>query len=80
MRSLITGGGGFIGSHLAEKLVKMNHKVIVIDNFSVGRKSNLHKIICSKNKLTEQHYKYFIYQILKGLKYEKIKIKIKIKK
>ena len=36
MRSLITGGGGFIGSHLAEKLVKMNHKVIVIDNFSVG--------------------------------------------
>lgn len=44
MRSLITGGGGFIGSHLAEKLVKMKHKVIVIDNFSVGRKSNLHKI------------------------------------
>ena len=44
MRSLITGGGGFIGSHLAEKLVKMKHKVIDIDNFTIGRKSNLHKI------------------------------------
>ncbi len=44
MISLITGGGGFIGSHLAEKLVSLNHKVIVIDNFSVGRKKNLSKI------------------------------------
>ena len=52
MRFLITGGGGFIGSHLAEKLVKMNHKVIVIDNFSVGRKSNLHKIR-NKNKIVD---------------------------
>ena len=38
MISLITGGGGFIGSHLAEKLLKLNHKVIVIDNFSIGKK------------------------------------------
>ncbi len=44
MISLITGGGGFIGSHLAEKLLKLNHKVIVIDNFSIGRKSNLKNI------------------------------------
>ena len=44
MRSLITGGGGFIGSHLAERLVNLKHEVIVIDNFSVGRKSNLSQI------------------------------------
>ena len=55
MRSLITGGGGFIGSHLAEKLVKMKHKVIVIDNFSVGRKSNLHKIRKRSERPNHQH-------------------------
>ena len=41
MISLITGGAGFIGSHLAEQLVKLKHKVIIIDDFSIGRKKNL---------------------------------------
>ncbi len=45
---LITGGAGFIGSHLTEKLVKLGHKVIVIDNLSVGKFKNL-KLI--KNKI-----------------------------
>ena len=44
MISIITGGGGFIGSHLAEKLIRLNHKVIVIDDFSIGRRKNLSKI------------------------------------
>ena len=44
MKYLVTGGGGFIGSHLTEKLIKLGHQVIVIDNFSVGRKENLKKI------------------------------------
>ena len=44
MISLITGGAGFIGSHLAEKLVKLKHKVIIIDDFSIGRKKNLSSI------------------------------------
>ena len=44
MRSLITGGAGFIGSHLAEKLVNLGHKVIIIDNFFIGKKKNLKKI------------------------------------
>ena len=44
MKSLITGGAGFIGSHLAEKLVDMGHKVIVIDNFFIGKKKNLKKL------------------------------------
>jgi len=48
MKSLVTGGAGFIGSHLVEKLVMLGHKVIVIDNFSVGRKSNLKNV---KNKI-----------------------------
>lgn len=41
--SLVTGGAGFIGSNLVEKLLNKNHKVIVLDNFSTGRKSNLNK-------------------------------------
>ena len=43
MKYLVTGGGGFIGSHLTEKLIKLGHQDIVIDNFSVGRKKNLKK-------------------------------------
>ncbi len=49
MKILVTGGGGFIGSHLCDKLVKDGHSVTVIDNFCVGRKSNLKNI---KNKIT----------------------------
>ena len=41
MRALITGGAGFIGSHLADRLLKRGHSVIVLDNFSSGRMENL---------------------------------------
>ena len=41
MRILVTGGAGFIGSHLCERLVSDGHMVTVIDNFSTGRTSNL---------------------------------------
>lgn len=38
---LITGGAGFIGSHLADRLVNNNINTIVYDNFSTGNKKNL---------------------------------------
>jgi UDP-glucose 4-epimerase len=41
MRVLVTGGAGFIGSHLCERLVKDGHSVTALDNFSTGRASNL---------------------------------------
>jgi UDP-glucose 4-epimerase len=41
MRILVTGGAGFIGSHLCERLVADGHVVTAIDNFSTGRKANL---------------------------------------
>ena len=41
MRILVTGGAGFIGSHLCERLVAEGHKVAVIDDFSTGRVANL---------------------------------------
>ena len=44
MRYLITGGAGFIGSHLAEALLHTGHEVLVLDNFSTGRQQNIAKI------------------------------------
>ncbi len=41
MKGLITGGAGFIGSHLAERLLKDGHKVAVIDNLSTGSMVNI---------------------------------------
>lgn len=41
MKILVTGGAGFIGSHLVDRLMEENHKVIVIDNLSTGKRENL---------------------------------------
>jgi UDP-glucose 4-epimerase len=41
MRVLVTGGAGFIGSHLAERLLKDGNEVAVIDNLSTGSLKNL---------------------------------------
>lgn len=41
MRALITGGAGFIGSHLAEHLLALGHDVVILDDFSTGSTANL---------------------------------------
>ena len=41
MKFLITGGSGFVGSHLTEKLLELDHEVVVIDNISTGSVENL---------------------------------------
>lgn len=41
MRILVTGGAGFIGSHLCEKLLGQGHEVICLDNFFTGRRENV---------------------------------------
>ncbi|MDC1296605.1 SDR family oxidoreductase [Alphaproteobacteria bacterium] len=46
---LITGGAGFIGSHLSEKLVSNGYDVTILDNFATGKLSNLNNIINKSN-------------------------------
>ena len=41
MKAVVTGGAGFIGSHLTERLLKDGHEVTVLDNLATGRESNL---------------------------------------
>ena len=40
-RNLVTGGAGFIGSHLIDKLLERGEEVICLDNYFTGRKSNI---------------------------------------
>ena len=67
MKCLVTGGAGFIGSNLVDQLVLRKHKVVVLDNFSTGRLSNLSqhkkknvkivKIDISNNKNLDKYFK-----------------------
>lgn len=41
MRILVTGGAGFIGSHVAEQFQELGHQVVILDNLSTGRKENI---------------------------------------
>jgi UDP-glucose 4-epimerase len=41
MRALVTGGAGFIGSHIAQRLLETGHEVVVLDNFFTGKRENL---------------------------------------
>ena len=49
MKLLITGGAGFLGSHLCEFLIKMGHKVVAIDNLYTGSLKNIEHMLDLEN-------------------------------
>ena len=51
MRTIVTGGAGFIGSHLCEKLLKQGHDVICIDNLGSGSLENIMHLIKYINQI-----------------------------
>lgn len=63
---LVTGGAGFIGSHLTDKLLSEKNKVIVIDNLSLGKKSNI------KQAFNHQNFTFFEKDILDYQEIKKI--------
>lgn len=48
-RILITGGAGFLGSHLSEKLLNEGNEVLCVDNFYTGSRKNIHHLLDDKN-------------------------------
>lgn len=48
-RILVTGGAGFIGSHLCERLLDEGNEVLCVDNFFTGDRENIHKLLENKN-------------------------------
>ena len=48
-KAIVTGGAGFIGSHLAEELVSRGHQVVVIDNLATGSLTNLEPVLGHRN-------------------------------
>lgn len=58
MNILITGGAGFIGSHLTDLLLHKGHKVVIIDNFSVGKKEFI------AHSLKNSHFRFLPFDLL----------------
>ncbi len=52
---LVTGGAGFIGSHLVEALIEQGHRVVVIDNLSTGRRANLGRVLGHRRFVLAEH-------------------------
>ena len=63
MRILVTGGSGFLGSHLSEKLVKQSNDVICLDNFYTGNRKNVEHLLNFPNFELVRHdvtFPYFV--------------------
>jgi UDP-glucuronate decarboxylase len=64
MRILVTGGSGFLGSHLCDRLLKDGNEVICLDNFFTGRKSNI------EHQLTNPRFELIRHDVIDPFKFE----------
>lgn len=64
MRILVTGGAGFLGSHLCERLLKDGHEVVAIDNLFTGRKLNIAHLMGHAN------FEFVRHDVIDPFKYE----------
>src|SRR5210317_1891141 len=48
-RIMVTGGAGFLGSHLCERLLSDGHEVLCVDNYFTGRRANISHLLCNPN-------------------------------
>tara|TARA_Y100000592_G_scaffold61987_1_gene96807 strand:+ start:3578 stop:4486 length:909 start_codon:yes stop_codon:yes gene_type:complete len=69
MKVLITGGAGFIGSHLADKLIEMGCQVSIIDNLSTGKLKNINPSVYHWNEDLNNIPLKDLISYLKGVKY-----------
>jgi UDP-glucuronate decarboxylase len=63
-RTIVTGGAGFIGSHLYERVLEYGHEVLCIDNFYTGRRSNIAHLLTNPHFEVLRHYICFPIYIL----------------
>ena len=59
-RTLITGGAGFLGSHLCDSLLERGHEVICMDNFITGSRDNIRHIKSDRFQLIERNVTQYI--------------------
>jgi UDP-glucuronate decarboxylase len=64
MRILVTGGAGFLGSHLCDRLIGQGHDVLCLDNFFTGRKQNIEHL------LGNSHFELIRHDVIDPFKFE----------
>ena len=64
MRILVTGGAGFLGSHLCDRLIEQGHEVICLDNFFTGNKQNI------RHLLSHDHFELIRHDVTDPIKLE----------
>jgi UDP-glucuronate decarboxylase len=64
MRILVTGGAGFLGSHLCDRLLKDGHEVVCLDNLFTGRKTNIAHL------LTQPSFEFVRHDVIDPFKFE----------
>ncbi len=63
-KSLVTGGAGFLGSHLCDRLVQEGHAVICMDNILTGRRENIEHL------MTQKYFTFVQYDVTKPIEIE----------